>query len=182
MTSDLRDQLRAAFRWTDPVGDGRVEVSDRSGWWRDASILAGLGPALAARFAAERPTVVVSPEVTGFLIGPLVATALGAGFVEAYRAGARRPLAEPMTWVDVPADHRGEQQRLGVRTQLLGPGDRVLVVDDWLLTGASARALFSLVRALGATPVGTAVIVDESTSAVRTELGVRSLLDGSSLD
>src|SRR3954453_23597008 len=98
MTSDLRDRLRAAFRWTDPSGDGEVEVSDRSGWWRDASILARLGPALAALCAPARPTVVVSPEVTGFLLGPLVATALGAGFVEAYRAGARRPLAEPMTW------------------------------------------------------------------------------------
>lgn len=181
MTSDLRDRLRAAFRWTDPAGDGAVEVSDRSGWWRDASILAGLGPALASLFAEERPTVVVSPEVTGFLIGPLVATALGAGFVEAYRDGARRPLAEPMTWVDVPADHRGDQQRLGVRTRLLGPGDRVLVVDDWLFTGAQARALTALIRSLGATPVGTAVIVDETTPAVRAELGVRSLLSGSSL-
>jgi adenine phosphoribosyltransferase len=182
MTSDLRDRLRATFRWTDPDGDGSVAVSDRSGWWRDASILADLGPALAAPFVSARPTVVVSPEVTGFLIGPLVATALGAGFVEAYRAGVRRPLAEPMTWMDVPADHRGDRQWLGIRTHLLGAGDRVLVVDDWLLTGAQARALTTLIRSLGATPVGTAVIVDETTDAVRAELGVRGLLDGSSLD
>lgn len=181
MTSDLRDHLRAAFRWTDPSGDGTTEVSDRSGWWRDASILAGLGPALAALFAAEHPTVVVSPEVTGFLVGPLVASALGTGFVEAYRDGARRPLAEPMTWAGVPADHRGDQQRLGVRTRLLGPGDRVLVVDDWLLTGAQARALYVVIRSLGATPVGTAVIVDEATTEVRAELTVRGLLDGAEL-
>jgi adenine phosphoribosyltransferase len=137
---------------------------------------------MAALFAAESPTVVVAPEVTGFLVGPLVARALGVGFVEAYRAGARRPIAEPMTWVDVSADHRGDAQRLGVRTRLLGPDDRVLVVDDWTATGAQARGLYALITALGATPVGTAVIVDECPPAVTAELNIRSLLDGRALD
>ena len=136
MTLDLRDRLRAGFRWTDPGGDAGYLVSDRSGWWRDPSILDGVGPALADLFRADRPTVVVSPEVTGFLVGPLVARALGVGFVEAYRAGARRAIAEPMTWAEVPADHRGEVQHLGVRSHLLAPDDRVLVVDDWAATGA----------------------------------------------
>jgi adenine phosphoribosyltransferase len=125
--------------------------------------------------------VVVSPEVTGFLIGPLVARALGVGFVEAYRAGARRPIAEPMTWAEVPTDHRGDRQRLGVRTRLVTPADRVLVVDDWAATGAQARGLHALVAALGATVVGTAVIVDECHPAVAAELGIRGLLTGDDL-
>ena len=91
------------------------------------------------------------------------------GFVEAYRAGVRRPIAEPMTWADVPADHRGDPQRLGVRSRLIGRGDRVLVVDDWAATGAQARALYAVITALGATPVGTAVIVDECPA----DLGIR---------
>ena len=111
MASDLRNRLIAEFRWTDPGPASDVLVSDRSGWWRDRRILDELGPALAALFAAERPTVVVAPEVTGFLVGPLVARALGVGFVEAYRQGARRPIAEHMTWVDVPADHRCDDRR-----------------------------------------------------------------------
>lgn len=160
MASDLRDRLISTFRWTDPGPDSEVLVSDRSGWWRDPGILDAIGPALGALFDGARPTVVVSPEVTGFLVGPLVARALGAGFAEAYRAGVRRPIAEPMTWVDVPSDHRGERQRLGVRTRLLTPADRVLVVDDWAATGAQAQALFALVGGLGATVVGAAVIVD----------------------
>lgn len=175
VTADLRDRLRAAFRWTDP-GEGYL-VSDRSGWWRDPQILAGLGDALADLFRPARPTVVVSPEVTGFLIGPLVARALGAGFVEAYRAGARRPIAEPMTWAEV-VDHRGEVQHLGVRHELLGPEDRVLVVDDWAATGAQARALRSLV---GDRYAGAAVIVDECPPAVSAELTLRGLLTGADL-
>jgi adenine phosphoribosyltransferase len=179
VTDDLRDRLRAAFRWTDPGDGSGYLVSNRSGWWRDPLILSGLGDALGDLFRQARPTVVVAPEVTGFLVGPLVARALGAGFVEAYRAGARRPIAEPMTWAEVPADHRGEKQALGVREGLVGPADRVLVVDDWAFTGAQVRALRSL---FGGAYVGTAVIVDECPPPVRDELTIRGLLDADDLD
>jgi adenine phosphoribosyltransferase len=178
VASDLRDRLRQAFRWTDPGPDSDFLVSDRSGWWRDPHILDEVGPALADLFADTAPTVVVAPEVTGFLLGPLVARAIGVGFVEAYRAGARRPIAEPMTWADVPADHRGDRQRLGVRNRLLSRDDRVLVVDDWATTGAQARGVYAVVAALGATPVGTAVIVNDCTPPVAAELEIRGLLTG----
>ncbi len=144
-------------------------------------MLEGLGPGLAGLFPDATPTVVVSPEVTGFLVGPLVARALGVGFVEAYRAGARLPIAEPMTWAEVPADHRGDGQRLGVRTRLISPADHVLVVDDWAVTGAQARGLHTLVASLGARVIGTAVIVDECRPAVAAELGIRGLLTGDDL-
>ena len=181
MACDLRDRLRNGFRWTDP-GDGTdFVVSDRSGWWRDAIVIRDVGRALGELFTEMSPTVVLAPEVTGFLLGPLVANALGVGFVEAYRAGARRPIAEPMTWAEVPADHRGDRHHLGVRTSLLSPADRVLVVDDWAATGAQARALHDLIRTLGATPIGTAVIVDECPPEIAAELSIRGLLTGADL-
>jgi adenine phosphoribosyltransferase len=178
MDADLRDRLVRGFRWTDPGPHSDHLVSDRSGWWRDPVLVEALGPALGDMFRAERPTVVVAPEVTGFLVGPLVARALHIGFVEALRDGVRRPIAEPMTWAGIPADHRGESQRLGVRTRHLSPGDRVLVVDDWLSTGAQVRALFAVARELGATPIGTAAIVAETLPA---DLRVRSLLTAADL-
>ncbi|WP_306208865.1 phosphoribosyltransferase family protein [Actinoplanes sp. RD1] len=182
MATDLRALLRATFRWTEPEPGTGLLVSDRSGWWREPQVLGGLGAGLAGLFPAAAPTVVVSPEVTGFLVGPLVAQALGTGFVEAYRAGARRAIAEPMTWTTVPADHRGDPQSLGVRTQLISTGDRVLLVDDWAYSGAQSRALSTLVRDLGAEVVGTAVIVNECPPPVAAELGIRGLLTGSDLD
>ena len=130
---------------------------------------------MADLFRAAAPTVVVSPEVTGFLVGPLVARSLGAGFVEAYRAGARRAIAEPMSWAEVPSDHRGEKQLLGVREGLVNPGDRVLVVDDWVATGAQVRALRSL---FPYAYVGAAVIVAEAEIA---DLNIRGLLTGDDL-
>ena len=178
MASDLRDRLIAAFRWTDPFEGSDVVISDRSGWWRDPHILDGIGLALGSLFATDEPTVVVSPEVTGFLVGPLVARALGVGFVEAYRErAARGPIAEPMTWVEVPSDHRGVRQRLGVRSSLIRRGDRVLVVDDWAATGAQSRALYQVVSELGATPLGAAVIVNECPR----DPSIRGLLTGEDL-
>ncbi|GAB1643771.1 phosphoribosyltransferase family protein [Krasilnikovia sp. MM14-A1259] len=182
MPTDLRNLLRAAFRWTDPGAGSEYLVSDRSGWWRDPTILDGLGPALAGLFPGAEPTVVLAPEVTGFLVGPLVARAVGAGFVEVYREGVRLPIAEPMTWAEVPADHRDARQRLGLRTRLLGPADRVLVVDDWVATGAQARAVHALAAARGAKIIGTAAIVAECDPASAAELNLRSMLTDADLD
>jgi len=64
---------------------------------------------------------------------------------------------------------------------LIGPADRVLVVDDWAVTGAQARGLQDLIAALGATIIGTAVIVDECDPAVAAELNIRGLLTGADL-
>jgi adenine phosphoribosyltransferase len=177
----LRDRLRSGFRWTDPGPHSPQLVSDRSGWWRDPVLLEVLGPALAGLFADVAPTVVVAPEVTGFLLGPLVARSLGVGFVEALRAERRRPIAEPMSWGDAPADHHGDPLRLGVRRRHLAPGDRVLVVDDWVATGAQVRAVYAAVTALGARCLGTASIVAECAAELAAELHVRSLLTATDL-
>ncbi|MDG4834579.1 phosphoribosyltransferase family protein [Solwaraspora sp. WMMD1047] len=178
----LTERLIATFRWIDPGPQAGHLVSDVSGWWRDATILAGVGAALADPFRAERPTVVVAPEVTGLLLGPLVAVALGVGFLPAYKGGSDRAIPEPTTWARTGPDHRGRALTLGVRDRHLGKGDRVLVVDDWVSTGAQARALREVIRARGARPVGTAAVVADCPPEVARELGLRALLPVSRLD
>ncbi len=178
MQPDVTAALRAAFRWTDPGPGSSHLVSDRSGWWRDPALLARLGPALAALHPSARPSVVVAPETTGFLLGPLVAVALGTGFVEAYR---ERPVPEPVSWGTAPAGHRGTPVTLGVRRRHLGPGDRVLIVDDWATSGAQVRALHAALAPLGAEPVGAAVIAADCPPAVASELGLRALIDARDL-
>ncbi|WP_033343435.1 phosphoribosyltransferase family protein [Catenuloplanes japonicus] len=175
MSSDLTTELIGAFRWNDPGRDFPHLVSDLSGWWRSPTIVRALGPALAALFHDEAPTVVVAPEVTGFIVGPLVAVAFEVGFVEAYKGG-HSPVAEPMTWANVASDHKGRQLSLGVRSRQLRPGDRALIVDDWITTGGQSRALGEIIAACGAVTIGTAAIVAECTTEVATALRVRSLL------
>ncbi|BCJ65393.1 phosphoribosyltransferase family protein [Polymorphospora rubra] len=176
MHADLRKRLVTGFRWLDPGPHSTHLVSDMSGWWHDPEILAGIGPALAALFPTDRPTVVVSPEATGYLVGPLVATAVGAGFVPAVKQAAGRQVAEPVTWAHTPPDYRDRTLRLGVRDRHLGPADRMLVVDDWVATGAQVRAIYEIAARRGATIVGTAAIVADCPGEIARDLGLRTLL------
>lgn len=180
---ELRDRLIATFRWIDPGDWSDHYLTDRSGWWRDPLVLDQVGQALAGLFAdVARPTVVVAPATSGFLLGPLVARALGVGFVEAYRDLTGPELADDLvTRVSGPG-HDGRPTTLGVRTRHLDPVDRVLLVDDWAETGAQLGALVDIVAATGARYLGAAVIVDGVPADVRDRLSVRGLLRDAELD
>ncbi|MFV2017936.1 phosphoribosyltransferase family protein [Micromonospora sp. LOL_023] len=181
MTDQIRHLLIAAFRWHDPGPGSSHLVSDASGWWREPAILAGIGPALATLVAADQPTVVMTPQVTGLLVGPLVATALGVGVVPAYKEDPQRAIADATTWTTTAPDYRGRTLRLGIRDRHLHPGDRVLLVDDWATSGAQLRAMAQLARARQATVTGSAVIVADCPPAVADELRLRSLLHSTEL-
>ncbi|SBT50050.1 adenine phosphoribosyltransferase [Micromonospora auratinigra] len=177
----LSRRLVELFRWVDPGPDSSHLVSDTSGWWRDPTVLAALGPALAGLFPAARPTVVIAPEVTGLLLGPLVAAATGAGFLPAYKDGGERRRWGTGRWAQTPPDHRGGRLRIGVDGRHLHPGDRVLLVDDWVDSGAQFHALHELVTAAGAAVVGAAAVVSNCPAEVAARLRVRALLDGDAL-
>ncbi|MDM4721608.1 phosphoribosyltransferase family protein [Micromonospora sp. WMMA1363] len=181
MHAELGRRLTELIRWIDPGPGASHLVSDVSGWWRDPAVLAGLGPALVDRFRETRPTVVVSPAVTGYLLGPLAATALGVGFVAAHKPGDGRLPAGALTWAQSPPDFRDRRVDLAVHDRHLGPGDRVLVVDDWVATGAQVRALYEICAARGAEAVGTSTIVAGCPPQVAAELRIRGLLTGADL-
>ena len=110
----------------------------------------------------ERPDAVVrlAREMASWYPGveTVVAPAVGAvalGFAVALEAGARFLFAER------------EGDRMALRRGFaVGPGERVLVVEDVITTGASAGEVHELVRSLGAEPVGVAAVVDRSRDAV----------------
>ncbi|WP_204035284.1 phosphoribosyltransferase [Micromonospora qiuiae] len=181
MPTELKERLVELFRWVDPDPDASHLVSDISGWWRDPVTLAALGPALVAPFRSAQPTVVVAPAVTGFLLGPLAATALGVGFVAAHKPGDGRLPAGPLTWAQSPPDFRGRRVDLAVRDQHLGPDDRVLVVDDWVATAAQVRALYDICAARGAEPIGTSTIVLGCPPALAADLRIHALLTATDL-
>ena len=183
---ELRRLLLDTFVWHDPGPASSHLVSDLSGWWRHPRILAGIGPALADLASADladadRPSTVMTPQVTGLLVGPLVATALGVGVVPAYKEDPQRAFADATTWATTAPDYRGRTLRLGVRDRHLGPGDRVLLVDDWVTSGAQLRAMAQLAAARGAVVVGSAVIVADCPPPVVDELRIRSLIHSKDL-
>jgi adenine phosphoribosyltransferase len=175
--TELRARLRAAIIWrqdrTDPLA-----YADVTGLWRDPTLLRALGPALADLFPdPPAPTVVLGPESRGTLIGPLVATHLGVGFVEVRKNHG--PLTDSDFWVrrTTPPDYRDRHLEFGLRRSLLQPSDRVLVVDDWIETGSQARTIRQIVESMNVGWIGVACVVDAMTDPrLRRELRVRSLV------
>jgi adenine phosphoribosyltransferase len=172
---ELAERLAGSFVWRTDRGEDHV-TADLTGWWRDPRLLASLGPALAGLYDT-RPTVVLGPQSRGSLLGALVAAHLGAGLVEARKNPGRASDSDEWRRRTTPPDHRDRHVVFGFRGRLVRPRDRVLLVDDWAETGATATACRGLVADAGAEWVGAAVVVDAlDDSRMRRDLPVRSLL------
>lgn len=148
---------------------------DVAGVLRVPELLAALGPALAAPFYDAGVTVVLAPEARGPILGGLVAVELGAGLVLARKLdrnhpGADIPVESAPTW-------RGQSETFLGRSFDLTSRDRVLLVDDWITTGNTMRAAGNILRLLGATYVGAAVLVNKASAETIEELGVHTLVD-----
>jgi adenine phosphoribosyltransferase len=101
--------------------------------------------------------LVVAAEARGFILGAALARAVGAGFVP-----ARKPGKLPHETVSAEYALEYGIDALEVHADALAGGARVLVHDDLLATGGTARALCDLVSALGGHVVGCAFLVELS--------------------
>ena len=119
--------------------------------------------------------LVVAAEARGFILGAAVARELGVGFVP-----ARKPGKLPAETVSAEYILEYGVDALEMHADALAHGARVLVHDDLLATGGTARALCDLVESRGAEVVGCAFIVELSFLAGRERLrgfDVRTLVD-----
>ena len=98
---------------------------------------------------------VVSAEARGFMLGAAVAAHVGAGFIPARKPGK---LPREVNSVEYVLEYGVDA--LEVHKDALAGGARVLVHDDLLATGGTARALCELVEQAGAVVAGCAFIVE----------------------
>ena len=164
---ELGDLLRHDF----PLVDGHPDVA---GLFRRPEVLGALGPALAAPYGDAGVTAVLAPEARGPVLGALVARCLACGLVLARKEGTNHPGADRRNSGGV--GWRGSTEVFQTRSFDLAPSDSVLLVDDWVTTGSSLRALVQAVTDAGARCVGTSVIVDKTDPHTRSELAVRALV------
>jgi adenine phosphoribosyltransferase len=110
---------------------------------------------LAEPFLASHVSHVVGIEARGFIVATPVAERLGAGFVPIRKAGK-------LPWEVVSVEYALEYGVgvLEVHRDAVAAGDRVLIVDDVLATGGTARAAIELVEGLGATVVGLSFLIE----------------------
>jgi adenine phosphoribosyltransferase len=105
----------------------------------------------------RRVDLVVAAEARGFILGGVLAHELGAGFVP-----ARKPGKLPAEVVTAEYILEYGIDALEMHADALAHGARVLIHDDLLATGGTARALADLVERLGGTVVGCAFLVELS--------------------
>ena len=100
-------------------------------------------------------SLVAGIESRGFILGAAVADRLGAGFVPVRKVGKL-----PHTTVRVSYDLEYGSDSLEMHSDAVEPGQRVLIVDDLLATGGTARAAVDLVQKLGGDVHAVAVLVE----------------------
>jgi adenine phosphoribosyltransferase len=157
----FKQDLLGRFRW---IG-GHADVA---GLFADGQLLADAVAALALPFEGRGVTRVAAVEARGFVLGSGVALRLGVGFVAIRKAGSVHP--GPKVARRTAPDWRGRQHVLQVQRSAVGPGDVVLLVDDWAELGSQATAAKQLIEECGASYAGLSLLVDQLPDDVRRTL------------
>lgn len=153
------------------LGQGILKVDGFINHQVDPQLMLEAGQRLAERFRPARPTKVLTAEISG--IAPALTTALALGIPVVY-ARKTKPITMPdaVFLTTAPSHTKGREVELIVSPEYLGPGERVLIIDDFLATGQTIAALVRLAVAAGATVVGIGAVIE------KTFEGGRELLSG----
>src|SRR4029453_9395295 len=111
--------------------------------------------ALAAEYDGTKVDVVIGMEARAFIFAPAVAYHLGAGFVP-----VRKPRKLPAECASISYDLEYGQDTLEIHRDAIGNGHRVIIADDLLATGGTAKAVVDLVEQLGGEVVGLVFVVE----------------------
>ena len=124
--------------------------------------------AMASEFTTSSITHVMGIESRGFLFGPAIADQLDLGF-----SPIRKPGKLPGKIISETYGLEYGTDTIEIQADIIGPGDRVLLVDDVLATGGTLSAAERLVVATGAELAGVTVLIELDFLNGREQLGVR---------
>ena len=121
----------------------------------DAVAFSTVVDALVMAFGRGTVDKVVGIEARGFIFAAPVAYHFGAGFVPARKLGKLPAATRSMAY-----DLEYGTETLEIHEDAISEGDRVLIVDDVLATGGTARAALDVVEGLGGTVVGLGFLIE----------------------
>ncbi|MFN2157724.1 MAG: adenine phosphoribosyltransferase [Anaerolineae bacterium] len=121
--------------------------------------------------------LIVGIEARGFIWGAVVAYEMGVGFVP-----VRKPGKLPAETVRVEYTLEYGTNALEMHRDAIEPGQRVLVIDDLLATGGTAKATCELVEQLGGKVVGVAFLIELTALNGREQLAGYDVLSLISMD
>lgn len=161
------DHLRALVRDVPDFPFAGIVFRDITPLLRDARSFAEVVSRFEARFRDAAVDLVVGIESRGFLFGAPLALALGAGFAPVRKLGKLPGAAIRREY----ALEYGSNQ-LEMHCDAITAGQRVLLVDDVLATGGTARAGIEMIQELGGELVGAAFVIELTALRGRATLGV----------
>jgi len=161
--------LRAIKKEGRYLGRGILKVDSFINHQIDPAMMVEIGHELARRFMPLAPTKVLTAEVSG--IAPAIATAMVLG-VPVIFARKSKPVTMPevVYHTQAPSHTKGRLVDLMVSPEVLGSNERVLIVDDFLASGLTLKALAEIVKMSGSELCGFGVIIEKSFEEGRTLL------------
>ena len=103
----------------------------------------------------HRPDLVIGAESRGFIFGTAVAQSLSCGFVP-----VRKPGKLPSATKSVKYELEYGTDELQIHADAIRPGQKILLVDDLIATGGTAKAACELVDDLGGELLGLTVLIE----------------------
>jgi adenine phosphoribosyltransferase len=110
---------------------------------------------LEERYRDERVDAVIGIEARGFIFAPVVAYALGTGFIPVRKA---KKLPAEVESVEYQLEYGTD--RLEVHRDAVRSGQHVLIIDDVLATGGTAQAVAKLVERMGGQVAGLGFVIE----------------------
>jgi adenine phosphoribosyltransferase len=108
----------------------------------DPAVFAQLIADLARPFSADSIDYVAGIDALGFILGAAPAREFNKGFIP-LRKGGKLPVAAARVEF---IDYTGQTKSLELRPGIIQPGDRVLMADEWIETGAQMQAAIDLIE------------------------------------
>ena len=148
---NLRDHIRTIPDFPIPG----IMFRDITPLLGDAAALAESVSVMASRWRGERVELIASMEARGFIFGAAIAKELGAGFVPVRKSGKL-----PFTTRSIGYELEYRNDVLFIHEDAVRKGQRVLIVDDLIATGGTAKAVAQLVEMLGGEVLGFGFLVE----------------------
>lgn len=126
----------------------------------DPTLLEAIGEAFAQRFKGERIDKVLTVEASGIAIAVFTAKAFGVNAVFAKKFPATKHFETGYS-TQVISYTKQSTHRIHVDEAYLHPGERILIVDDFLANGEAALGLVSLVQQAHAQVVGVGIVIEK---------------------
>jgi xanthine phosphoribosyltransferase len=142
------------------LGNGILKVDGFINHQVDPALMDACGRELARRFAHVGATKVLTAEISG--IAPALTTAQHLGLPVVY-ARKSKPITMPdqVFLTTAPSHTKGRMVELIVSPEYLADGERIIIIDDFLASGATIWGLVRLAQAAGATIVGIGTLIEK---------------------